>query len=161
MSERDAAAKLALCRWLKNRIAEWEQEARAELGDKVPGEREAAILDGHKIALVTMCEGRRTFDVVDEDGYLTWVMERWPTEIEHVVRVRPAFEAKLKDTALKHGALIDEEGEVCPAVDVGYGVPYPMTKLTPEADEVIERAISAPTWGIVGAIKALEGAADE
>jgi hypothetical protein len=128
MTNRTAAAKLAVCKWLRDRIREWEGEAKAELSDMVAGDRQAALLAGYKIGTVTMCEGKREFRVIDDNRLAEWVGGRWPEEVEHIVQVRPAFLRILADRALKHGALIDDAGEVCPWAELRHGEPYLMTK---------------------------------
>jgi hypothetical protein len=56
MTNRTAAAKLAVCNWIRGQVGKWEDEAKAELRDMVAGDRQAALLAGYKIGTVTMCE---------------------------------------------------------------------------------------------------------
>jgi hypothetical protein len=138
MTNRTAAAKLAVCKWLRDRIREWEGEAKAELSDMVAGDRQAALLAGYKIGTVTMCEGKREFRVIDDNRLAEWVGERWPEEVEHIVQVRPRFLRILAERALKHGALIDNAGEVCPWAELRHGEPYLMTHPDRDMGAVIE-----------------------
>jgi hypothetical protein len=136
MSDRSAATRLAVCKWLRDQIHEWECEAKAELvqAGMIPRDREAAMLGRIPIGEVTYCQGRRSFDVVFPDKFAQWVAERWPTEVETMLVVNPAFvEGKLKSKAMKLGALIDDEGEVCPYVEIGRGNPYFMASNTDDA----------------------------
>jgi hypothetical protein len=138
MTNRTAAAKLAVCKWIRGQVGKWEDEAKAELSDMVAGDRQAALLAGYKIGTVTMCEGKREFRVIDDNRLAEWVADRWPEQVEHVVQVRPAFLRILTDRALKHGALIDNDGEVCPWAELRHGAPYVMTKPDRDIDAVIQ-----------------------
>lgn len=80
----------------------------------VAGDRQAALLAGYKIGTVTMCEGKREFRVIDDNRLAEWVGGRWTEEVEHIVHVRPAFLRVVAARTLEHGALIDDDGEVCP-----------------------------------------------
>jgi hypothetical protein len=138
MTNRTAAAKLAVCKWIRGQVAKWEDEAKAELSDMVAGDRQAALLAGYKIGTVTTCEGKREFRIVDDNRLAEWVAERWPDEVEHFVQVRPAFLRILANRVLKHGALIDTAGEVCPWAELRRGEPYLMTKPDRDMDAVIQ-----------------------
>ena len=138
MTNRTAAAKLAVCKWIRGQVGKWEAEAKAELSDMVAGDRQAALLAGYKIGTVTMCEGRREFRIVDDNRLAEWVAERWPDEVEHIVQVRPAFLQILLDRTLKYGALIDNNGDVCPWAELRHGEPYLMTKPDRDIDGVME-----------------------
>ena len=138
MTNRTAAAKLAVCKWIRGQVGKWEDEAKAELRDMVAGDRQAALLAGYKIGTVTMCGGRREFRIVDDNRLAEWVAERWPDEVEHIVQVRPAFLQILLDRTLKYGALTDDAGEVCPWAELRHGEPYLMTKPDRDIDGVME-----------------------
>lgn len=143
MSRRGAATKLAICKWLRDQIKLWEAEARAELEvHMIPDDRETATVGDIKVGTVTYCNGRRTFSVTDEQGYTQWVAERWPDEIVVTQHVNAAFETKLKDRAMRHGALIDDDGEVCPHVDIDRDRPYFMAKTNEEAGIVLSGMLS-------------------
>jgi hypothetical protein len=153
VTERTAVVKLALCKWISARVKDWEAEAKADLAQMVQGDRTAALLNGYKIGTVTKCEGRRAVEVVDEQRLAEWVASRWPTEVETSVRVRPAFMRVLADRIRKHGALIDQDGEVCPWVEIGYGDPYLMTK--PDND-IITNIVMSESGGIGTVLRELE-----
>lgn len=121
---------LALCKWLRDRIREWEADAKSQLALDA-GERKAAKLNGQTVAFVTQAHGRRDTDV-DEDALIEWVKEHHPTEV--VEAVRPAFRKKLLNQVINRGALIDADGVASDAVTVTAGEPYPVVKLTDEAD---------------------------
>ena len=62
---------------------------------------------------MTYCQGKRRFDVVFPDKFAQRVAERWPTEVETMLVVNPAFvEGKLKSKAMKPGALIDDDARL-------------------------------------------------
>ena len=106
MTNRTAAAKLAVCKWIRGQVGKWEDEAKAELRDMVAGDRQAALLAGYQIGTVTMCD-KRELRAIDENRLAEWVGERWPEEVEHIVQVRPDFRRVLAARAREHGALID------------------------------------------------------
>lgn len=129
----DPATTLAVCAWLRKRIEDWEDAAKAQL-ELVAGERKAAIVNGQVIGYVTECKGRRR-TTVDDAALLEWVKIHNPTEIE--LSVRPAFRKKLVDEVTKIGALLDSDGLVSDAIQVVEGKPYPMCTVTEVADDVL------------------------
>jgi hypothetical protein len=138
MTNRRAAAKLAVCKWIRDQVGKWEDEAKAELSDMVAGDRQAAQLAGYQIGTVGMYEGKRDFRVIDDNRFGEWVAERWPEEVGHIVQVRPDFRRVLAARAREHGALIDDAGEVCPWAELRHGEPYLMTRTNRDMDAVIE-----------------------
>ena len=138
MTNRRAAAKLAVCKWIRDQVGKWEDEARAELSDMVAGDRQAAQLAGYQIGTVGMYEGKRDFRVIDDSRFGEWVAERWPEEVEHIVQVRPDFRRVLAARAREHGALIDNAGEVCPWAELRHGEPYLMTRTNRDMDAVVQ-----------------------
>lgn len=152
----DPVAQLALCAWLRKQIKIWEGDAKAALS-MLPGERRAAAIDKKPLGFVTLAQGKRSTHV-DEDALTDWVARRYPTEI--VETVRPAFRKKLLDQALSRGAVIDGDGEVCYAVTVSRGTPYPTTQLSDEADITISALLSRGQLGVNG-LKAIESAASD
>lgn len=142
----DPVATLALCKWLRDKIRDWETEAKASL-EMVAGERKAAVVNGMQIGYLTLANGKRSTDV-DEQAFVEWVEQRYPTEVTK--SVEPAFRRKLLDSALKRGALIDGDGEVCDAVTVTKGEPYPTTQLSPEADICVGELLNRGQIGLHG-----------
>ena len=138
MTNRRAAAKLAVCKWIRDQVGKWEDEAKAELSDMVAGDRQAAQLAGYQIGTVGMYEGKRDFRVIDDSRFGEWVAERWPEEVEHIVQVRPDFRRVLAARAREHGALIDNAGEVCPWAELRHGEPYLMTRTNRDMDAVVQ-----------------------
>lgn len=145
-------ATLALCKWLKDRIKDWEAEAKRDLG-LLPGERKAAVVDGTVLGHVTMAKGRKTARVVNEAAVLAYVKAHHPTEIEYVAleQVRPAFLKTLLDDAVKKGAFVDADGVVIDGlIEVVEGAPYPVSKLADDADLAIAGLLGRGALGVNG-----------
>jgi hypothetical protein len=142
----DPVATLAVCKWLRDRIKEWETTAKAELS-MLPGERLAAAIGKKPLGFVTLAHGKRSTHV-DEEAFTEWIEKRYPGEI--VKTVRGSFRTKMLALALKRGALIDDDGEVCDAVTVSHGEPYPTTQLSDEADITIAALLAKGALGVNG-----------
>ncbi len=150
----EPAATLALCKWLKDRIKEWEEAAKAELG-LLPGERAAATIGGKVLAFITLTQGRKTAKVVNEMALLDFVQRFYPGEV--VPQVNPAFRDKLVKDVQRLGALVDPDGEVHDGViEMTAGAPYPMTKLVDDADQAMADLLAAGRLGPNG-LTAIEG----
>lgn len=143
-------ATLALCKWLKDRIKDWEIEAKRDLG-LLPGERKAAVVDGTVLGHVTMAKGRKTARVVNDAAVLAYVKAHYPTEVEVSEQVRPAFLKTLLDDAVKKGAFLDSDGVVIDGlIEVVEGSPYPMSKLADDADLAIAGLLGRGALGVNG-----------
>lgn len=58
-----------------------------------------------------------TVEVTDPDAYAKFVAERWPDEVESVLRVRKAFDGRLRASAVKRGdPPTTADGEVIPGL---------------------------------------------
>jgi hypothetical protein len=146
----DPVATLALCKWLRDRLKDWEAEAKAHLA-LLQGERKAAVVGGQVVGHVTMAKGRRTARVANDAALLAYVKDHYPTEVEAVEQVRPAFLKQLLDGASKKGALVDSDGVVIDGlIDVVDGDPYPMSKLLDDADIVIAGMLNRGELGVNG-----------
>jgi hypothetical protein len=66
----------AVCKWIPGQVGKWEDEAKAELGDMMAGDRQAALLAGYKIGTVTMCGRKREFRAIDDNRLAEWVRGR-------------------------------------------------------------------------------------
>lgn len=148
----EPTATLALCKWLRDRIKGWEDDAKAALG-MAAGERKSAAVDGRHLGFVTLTKGRKTAKVVDEAALLRFVATHYPTELEQ--QVRPAFRDRLIKEVLSRGALLDPDGVVTDdVIEVQQGDPYPMTKLDDAADQVMSELLALGRLGENG-IKAI------
>ena len=156
----DAVTTLLIAKWLRDRVKEWEASAKAVLErHMLPGGREPAYLNEIDVGAVTYAKGRREVTITDDQEFARWVQQRWPTEVEVVVRVRDSFVSALKARALNQGALIDDEGEVCPYVEVGHGSPYFLPKPTDDAAILFAAALKRGDISEAGP-KAIEGKQD-
>lgn len=152
---RNPLATLALCRWLKDRVKEWEAEAKAELR-MLPTERRVALVGGIPLASVTMARGRRTAEVLDEAAFAAWVGKHYPTEVETRVEVNAAFRKKLLERVMATGHLIDSDGVVYDGiVEIRTGEPYLIVNLDPEAGIAISGLLQNGRIGVQG-LRALE-----
>jgi len=153
----NAETTLALCRWLEKRVKEWSEQARAQLG-LLPGERKAAVVGDRVIGHVSMVKGRRRAVVVSEEALLAYVQQRYPSEVETVTQIRPAFRKRLLDEAVTRGALVDSGGAVVDGiVDVVDGDPYPTVRFADDADTVIPSLIAQGRLQIGGEVRELAG----
>lgn len=144
MSRRTAASKLVVCKWLRDQIRDWETAAKAELehSGMIPDDRESGTMGDLKIGTATFCNGKRELVITDDQGFALWVQDRWPDEVETTLVVNPAFERKLVERAKTRGALIDDEGEVCPYAKFERGRSYFMAKYNPEAGIALQQMLS-------------------
>lgn len=56
--------------------------------------------------------------VVDEPAFLAWVAERYPTEVETIRRVRPAWQGRFLDGVVERGnPPCDPQGEEIPGLE--------------------------------------------
>jgi hypothetical protein len=141
MDERQAAGVLAQCKWLRDQIKIQEDAAKAVLArHKLGGERVAAIMpDGTPLGTVTIAQGARTMQIDNEEGFLSWVQQRYPTEV--IRSVRPAFIKQCGDRVKADGVLTDANGEVCPHVSLVTGDPKPTTNLSKDAALLLQQMI--------------------
>jgi hypothetical protein len=135
------AAKVAVYKWIRELVTWLEKETKAELADEMkPGDHQQALLAGQNVGTIGMVNARRTFYSTDDDRLAEWVTERWPDEV--VVRVRPEFLDQLKKRAREYGALIDDDGEVCPWAEVRLGEPQLNTNINAELiTEIIQERL--------------------
>jgi hypothetical protein len=140
MSEqaRKAAGVLAQCKWLRDRISKWESQAKGVLAQELSGgERTKAIaMDGTEIGSVTRAEGARSMQIDNQDGFLAWVKQRYPTEVEETVR--PAFVRLCAEKVKLLGALPDANGELCPHVSMARAEPKASVSLGDNDKALIE-----------------------
>jgi hypothetical protein len=161
MDAREAAGTLAMCKWLKDQVKTWEAAAKDVLSHALTtGEKSAAISpDGQVLGFVTAAKGKRSMKIDNEAGFLAWVQQRYPTEVEQ--SVRPAFVKACQEKTLKYGALIDGAGEVCPHVSLHEGDGYTMVTLNELADYLIrERFKARPALDAVTPKSELPGASE-
>lgn len=102
MSLKEDATTVAVLRALRDAIdAEYEaarlrvfaglREARDEVGLK---SMRVTLPDGTPIATVTLIDSKPATVVGDEAAFVAWVADRYPSEVETQVRVRPSWQRK-------------------------------------------------------------------
>jgi hypothetical protein len=141
MDRRQAAAVLAQAKWLKDQIKAVEDEAKKVIaGELDGGERTTArTADGIELGRVSMVEGSKSMKIDNEEGFLMWVKQRYPTEI--VETVRESFVKVCAEKAKKLGGVPDANGEMCPHVSVVQSASYPLTKLNDDADNIMQTLV--------------------
>jgi hypothetical protein len=98
------------------------------------GAERVRVLDQHgtNMGAVTLAAGRSSARVTDERAFGRWVEDRYPTEVERIVR--DAFRRRLLAEAAKAGDPVDTAtGEVIPGVVVEQGDPYIVARPTEDA----------------------------
>lgn len=126
---RKAAGALAKCKWLREYAKEIEDQAKAVLAQELSGgERTKAIdWDGTEIGSVTRAEGARSMQIDNEAGFVAWVKQRYPTEIEETVR--SAFVKVCAEKVKVLGCLPDANGVACPHVSLAHAEPKAVVSL--------------------------------
>lgn len=94
-----------------------------------------------EVATAWVSKGATTATVTDRRKFLAWVREHVPDEIEHLERVRPAFEKTMLEHCKKQGVPVSETGAVIPGLDVGTGAPRLNIRTVDEARELIGAAV--------------------
>ena len=89
--------------------------------DQEPGDKNAAKLGAARLGKVAMTEPEVKALVTDRDAFVKYVQAEYPTEVEMVPQVRPAFEAKLMADLAARGEPVDDTGETVPGVTIGHG----------------------------------------
>ena len=99
MPVREAVARLAVLKVLRDRVNAAYEQTRTETGCLLAeGDRITATVEGVKVGSVTAVAGSVRAIVVDERAFTAWVAARFPSEL--VTSVRPSFrDAYLKRTA--------------------------------------------------------------
>jgi hypothetical protein len=135
---RNAAAVLAMVSWARKQLKKFEESVKDATEIVYPDEKVAATVGGVVVGHTSRVSRRPAapFVIHNEQAFVDWVGKRWPSEI--VASVRPAFLTVLAERA-EHtdGVLIDEQGEVCDAVELAPPIEYTTTRLAKNADEVL------------------------
>jgi len=130
-------------------------DARDSLGVKAV---DVTLPDGTKVATVTLTEPKARIAVTNEDAFVAYVAQRWPTEVETTTVtktvVRPAWQKKLLErlTAAGDGDAADTEtGELVDGV-TAYPPARPSSFSLRYADEGRDRIAAAYRAGDLGAL---------
>lgn len=155
MSELErATVRAAVLKILNDRVYAAFKAAKDEVASHLgPEGRKNAVLEGNKLASVSVSKSGR-ITVTNEPALLRWVQENYPTEIETVERVRPAFlDLIKKDTEAAGEPCFRGELDV-PGISVGE--PYPLVRKAPGADELVEALWRSGRLSVDGEVKELE-----
>lgn len=105
-----------------------------------------ALPDGTELACFTVPAGTTTVTVTDEAKLIAWMREHYPTEVETVTVVRPAFLEKLRQSCRDACAPVAPDGETdVPGITVtpASGPGTPRVKPTDEGRERARSAVAA------------------
>ncbi|MGI5414286.1 hypothetical protein [Actinomadura luteofluorescens] len=141
VSPRDARLAFALLKLQQRRISAALKKFEPFI-DQEPGDRNTARLGEAKLGKVAKTEPAEKPVVSDRDAFTKHVAASWPTEVEQVEQVRPAFERKLLGEMEAKGCAVDDNGEVVPGVR--FESSTPQQRFYPEDDaEVMLTAVDA------------------
>ncbi|WP_101791095.1 hypothetical protein [Nonomuraea indica] len=142
MISNEVALAEVVLKVMTERLKQAKANADAELSaTALPGDRTSAVLpDGTVAGMVGHAKGRTTARVTDRLTLTAWVQETYPSEVEMVPAIRPAFEKVLLDSCKANGANVDANGYEVPGITVGQGEPYPTTKVADGAEDAIASA---------------------
>ncbi|KLO25923.1 hypothetical protein ABW16_21410 [Mycolicibacter heraklionensis] len=130
-------------------------EAKAELAGLEPGDGISARINGVAVGKATMTAGRQKLTVTDSQALVDWVRRNHPTEI--VESVNPAYMKALEATAKSLGAVIDDQGEVVPGVEVTVGEPFVSVRKDKDANGLVAELLTSGRVSLDG-LKAIEAA---
>ena len=119
----DAALQAVVWEIVKDQAGKRSGEARQLLSDIPVGDTIAARVGDTIIGKASKAKGAQRFTITDEDQFVRWVADRYPTEVEVRTVVNAAFLEVLRKDALTKGALIDQDGGVCPYAEIVTGSP--------------------------------------
>lgn len=151
---RDAAARAVVFQVLEQAAKARKDEAKSELSQLQPGDTVGGHWDGQLLGKATMTAGRTRLVVTDEAALLEWLQDRHPTEI--VLSANPAYLRLLESTARGVGAVIDNQGELVPGVELVHGEPYVSVRKEKDAPFVVAQLLSGGRITLEG-MKELEG----
>lgn len=155
MGELDQLAlRAAVLKILNDRVYKAFKDAKDAVAMHLgPEGRKNAVLEGNKLASVSVTKAGRV-SVNNEAALLRWVQEHYPTEVEQVDRVRPAFLDKIKrDTEAAGEPCYQGELDI-PGLAVGD--PYPLVRKTAGADELVEDLWRKGRLSVDGEVKEIE-----
>lgn len=150
---RDAAARAVAWQIIEQAAKDRKDAAKAELAQLEPGDTIAGKWDGQLLGKATKTAGRTKLVVTDEAKLLAWLQYVHPTEI--VISPNPAYLKALESTARNVGAVIDNQGEIVPGVELVHGEPYVSVRKERDAPFVVAQLLSSGRISLDG-IKELE-----
>lgn len=115
--------RLAVIRALKDAITEAEKEAKDEWQAELDKLKSPEI-NGVKLTTIYEIRGRTVASVVDENALMSYVLANYPTEVEQVRRIRPAFLNAILEKSKYAGEAMAPDGTLdVPGVAVSVGDP--------------------------------------
>lgn len=128
MNRREKTIAAAYCDALAAAVLERSAQLRAELRAEAVAELEAnggAPTWRYDVGSVSLAVSKETVEIVDEQAFRKWVVERYPDKLVHTVTVSPAWQKTFLEQARRES---DEEfvadpetGEVIPGVSLKPG----------------------------------------
>jgi hypothetical protein len=152
----EAAFRAGVWAVIEERAKQLKDQAKAELAALEVGDTVAGKFNGQTVAKATKTRGRRRLRVINETGFVEWVFRRWPDETIQIRSVREAFRKKLEDKAIDLGGLIDDDGAVCPHVEVVEGEPYISVRKDKEAPFIVAQLLTSGRLSLDG-VKEITG----
>jgi hypothetical protein len=150
---RRAAAKAVVFQVLEQAAKAHKDDAKAELAQLSPGDTLAAQWDGQMLGKATMTTGRTKLVVTDERALVEWLKEHHPTEL--IVMPNSAYLKALESQARNVGAVIDDQGEIVPGLELVTGEPFVSVRKQPDAPFVVAQLLSGGRIALDG-IKEIE-----
>lgn len=146
--------RAAVLKILSDRVSAAFRDAKEAAADALgPEGRKNAVFEGTKIASLSVTKNGRIS--VDEAVLLIWVKKNYPTEVETVERVRPAFVDAIKKATETAGEPCSPLGDL-DVHGVNVGIPYPLVRKVPGADELVEKLWQSGRLTVDGEVKELE-----
>lgn len=136
ISSRDARLAYALLKLQQRRISA-ALKTFEPLLDQEPGDKNTARLGEARLGKVAKTDPEEKPVVSDRDAFTKHVAALWPTEVEQVEQVRPAFERKLLGEMQARGCAVDENGEVIPGVRFESSTPQQRFYPEDDADDLL------------------------
>ena len=140
-----AAIQLAVIKYVTDHLsaARTNDLSPQVIATLAPGARLPVKVGDELIGWVSIPQPRKTAEVVSEAKFRAWVEETHPTEIVTDPRVRPSFEALVKQSVKDRGGYLNRAtGELAdvPGVERAVGDPYVKVDLEDRAGDIIAAA---------------------
>ncbi|MFY1595425.1 hypothetical protein [Micromonospora sp. WMMD737] len=151
MNRAEVARAIFACETLAKRLR------RKLTGDAEREYAEQGVVPSWKLPGITVSgsTSNPSVAVVDEPAFRAWVAQRYPTEIETVHRVRPAWQGRFLEGVLGRGnPPCDPQGEAIPGVEWRPGGGFGSISLTASKDT--KALVGAAADEIADGIRPLE-----
>jgi hypothetical protein len=113
VSIKDQAFRVAVLGALKDALGSQYADERGDLLEQLVAAQgelgvkslDVSLPDGTKVATVTLTQPSTRVEVVDEDAFTKWVEANYPTEVQTITSVRPAFRRVVLDEVFVTGQM--------------------------------------------------------